>query len=363
MIDGNGSLIEMTMESSAKPLPEGPLVTYVLYAFNEEKFIREAVEGAFSQSYSPLEIVLSDDGSSDQTFEIMKEMAAEYRGPHTIILNQNESNIGIGSQLNAAWRKSRGELLILANGDDISLPTRVERVVAAWREGEWKATAIASNMEIIEQDGRRTGRLFVMRGDYSDFAQATYARFGGAGAASLAVSRRCFDVFGELLGNLLLEDGPMNLRASALGEWIFIEDPLVLYRIHGENISQAYQTGEFDPWRKRHRSAAQWQMREGQKAFVQMLWDLYSPGSRTLDPDVLKRARINAAQRLLDNQLRESYYSDSWGKSLKEWWGIMGRMFSMLGRISVKMLLPWIELRNDRWHYRSVIRNAARHSK
>jgi glycosyltransferase involved in cell wall biosynthesis len=42
------------------------------------------VEGAFSQTYSPLEIILSDDCSSDRTFEIMEEMAREYQGPHLV---------------------------------------------------------------------------------------------------------------------------------------------------------------------------------------------------------------------------------------------------------------------------------------
>ena len=71
---------------------EKPLITFALFAYNQERFIREAVEGAFSQTYSPLEIILSDDCSPDRTFEIMKEMAAEYTGPHTIVLNRNEKN-------------------------------------------------------------------------------------------------------------------------------------------------------------------------------------------------------------------------------------------------------------------------------
>ena len=53
---------------------EKPLLTFAIAAFNQEAFIREAVEAAFAQTYSPLEIVLSDDCSKDRTFDIMKEM-------------------------------------------------------------------------------------------------------------------------------------------------------------------------------------------------------------------------------------------------------------------------------------------------
>lgn len=45
-----------------------PLVTFALLAYSQEKYIREAVEGAFAQTYEPLEIILSDDCSSDRTY-------------------------------------------------------------------------------------------------------------------------------------------------------------------------------------------------------------------------------------------------------------------------------------------------------
>ena len=51
-----------------------PLVTFALFAYNQEQHIREAVDGAFSQTYEPLEIILSDDCSTDRTFEIMQEI-------------------------------------------------------------------------------------------------------------------------------------------------------------------------------------------------------------------------------------------------------------------------------------------------
>ncbi|MEO5658257.1 MAG: glycosyltransferase, partial [Polaromonas sp.] len=47
-----------------------PLVTFVLFAYNQKKFIAEAVNGALSQTYSPLQIILSDDASTDGTYEV-----------------------------------------------------------------------------------------------------------------------------------------------------------------------------------------------------------------------------------------------------------------------------------------------------
>jgi glycosyltransferase involved in cell wall biosynthesis len=55
----------------------GPLqVSFVVFAYNQERFIAEAVKGAFGQTYEPLQIVLSDDCSTDDTFRVMQALAA-----------------------------------------------------------------------------------------------------------------------------------------------------------------------------------------------------------------------------------------------------------------------------------------------
>ena len=71
---------------------EKPLVTFPLFAFNQEQYIREAIEGAFAQTYEPLEISLSDDVSSDDTFEIKVQMANEYSGVHSVKAVQQPIN-------------------------------------------------------------------------------------------------------------------------------------------------------------------------------------------------------------------------------------------------------------------------------
>ena len=73
-----------------------PLLSLLIITYNQEDYIRETLEGAFSQNYSPLEIVISDDNSTDGNFSIIKDMVSEYAGPHTIIINQNSQNLGNG---------------------------------------------------------------------------------------------------------------------------------------------------------------------------------------------------------------------------------------------------------------------------
>ena len=95
---------------------KNPLVTFALFAYNQEQFIREAVEGAFAQTYVPLEIILSDDFSTDRTFQIMQEMASIYVGPHSVITNRNASNLHVGGHINVVNRLANGELVVAAAG-------------------------------------------------------------------------------------------------------------------------------------------------------------------------------------------------------------------------------------------------------
>jgi len=138
-------------------LHERPLVTFALFAYNQEKYIRAAVEGAFAQEYSPLEIILSDDCSTDRTFEIMQELAANYRGPHEVILNRNETNRGLTPHVFGVARLAKGTLLIAAAGDDISFPNRTHAIVENWNQT--CCSAFTSDEEHYDESGTYIGYI------------------------------------------------------------------------------------------------------------------------------------------------------------------------------------------------------------
>jgi len=87
-----------------------PLVTFALFAYNQERFIREAVEGALTQDDSPLEIILSDDCSNDSTFQIIQDVAETYSGTHRVLVNRNAGNLGIGGHVRNLGAISNGKI-------------------------------------------------------------------------------------------------------------------------------------------------------------------------------------------------------------------------------------------------------------
>ena len=208
-----------------------PLVTFALFAYNQEEFVREAIESAFSQTYSPLEIILSDDASSDKTFEIMEEMAKDYNGSHVIKLNKNSNNLGIIGHVNLMFEISSGKLIVAAAGDDISLSERVECLVDAFNQSEKKALAIHSSAIKINNSNVELG-IFIPpvikhRMTPVKLARCNAIYIGATGAWN----RSLYDEFGPVVFQDAYEDLVLGFRAAITNSLVYIEKPLVRYRV------------------------------------------------------------------------------------------------------------------------------------
>ena len=212
-------------------------MTFILLSYNQEHFIREAIEGALSQTYSPLEIIFSDDCSTDSSFEIFREAAASYKGPHRIILNRNKDNMGMGGHLNNAMELANGEMIVVAAGDDVSLPERVSRIREAYELSDRKAKSIFSNTLEIDEEGRildvpeyipRKVRMY--HPDELIYEDTILT------GCSHAWSREVFKVFGPLSVPVVCEDIVIPFRSILLGEIIYLDERLVKHRRHGQNV-------------------------------------------------------------------------------------------------------------------------------
>ena len=218
------------------PIEERPLVTFALFAYNQEKYIREAVEGAFSQTYEPLEIILSDDCSTDRTFEIMQNMAHDYLGPHKLSLNKNPRNLGIGGHINKIDAMAKGELILHAAGDDISLPQRAAIIASAWLSSGHPG-AIWSNASLIDENGKSLEKLHINESRRSQTLIGENNPRDALGA-TIGVSRKLIEKFGFFDSSIFTEDVVISYRALISDGIRYIDPPLVLYRKH-ESISKA----------------------------------------------------------------------------------------------------------------------------
>jgi len=222
------------VSASARPDSDArPLASILLIAYNQKDTVAEAIAGALAQTYSPLEIIASDDASSDSTFAAMEAALAGYNGPHRIRLNRNPVNLGIGAHLSHLVGISHGELLFVAAGDDVSLPRRCERVVSTWLASGKRLDLIASALEDMDERGQAHERI--TPSDLASYRNAAdwLARPPFVVGAAQAWTRRVFDRFGPLPPGLVAEDLLMVFRAIVSGGALTLGEPLVRYRRGG----------------------------------------------------------------------------------------------------------------------------------
>ncbi len=205
----------------------------LLLAYHQQASVGAAIEGALRQTYTPLEIVISDDASTDATFAAMQAAVANYRGPHRLILNRNPVNLGIGAHLNHMVALSHGELLFIAAGDDVSLPQRCERVVEAWLQADRRPDLIAAGLVDMDEHGALHAPL--VPSDLATYRNAAdwLARPPHVIGAAQAWTRRLYDRFGPLPADAMAEDMLMVFRALLAGGAITLPDVLVQYRRGG----------------------------------------------------------------------------------------------------------------------------------
>src|SRR6202043_830314 len=109
-----------------RPLPARPLVSILVSNYNYGRFIADTIKSALEQTYSNIELIICDDGSTDNSIEVIEEYARRDARLHLI----RKANGGQSSGFNAAFAASRGEIIALLDSDDLFLPHKVERIVA-----------------------------------------------------------------------------------------------------------------------------------------------------------------------------------------------------------------------------------------
>lgn len=229
------------------PKTENPLVSFVLLAYNQEKYIADAIKGALSQDYENLEIILSDDASTDSTAEIISSMVSEYGGQHEIVTNINPLNLGLASHFNKIMNIARGEIIVIAAGDDISLPARVTRSVDILLANP-EAAFVSFTDILIDEHGkylregidktRETGKVTL-----EDYILKSQKGFSGA---SRAFFRELYDLYGPLDSNCPTEDTPLLIRGLITGEGVISPENTIKYRKHPNNLSNFTSIAKMD---------------------------------------------------------------------------------------------------------------------
>lgn len=202
-------------------------------AYNYGHFIEQAVRSVFAQTHRPLELVVVDDGSTDDTWTKLERLKLESPIPMKIVMGQHR---GVAAAMNLALRHATGEWISVLHADDYSRPDRVEKQMAVTRPGvilvhseyvcvdpAGAATGYDSSVDLPPVSGEALRDLLLFRGDVRSM--------------TVMFRRSGWEDMGGYDETLPVEDWQSILRLSKRGLIAHVPEPLVYRRVHGQNIS------------------------------------------------------------------------------------------------------------------------------
>jgi glycosyltransferase involved in cell wall biosynthesis len=234
----------MTVESAArkftpialKSLAPTPTVSVLITCFNYAAFVGQAIDSALAQTYTPTEIIVSDDASSDNSCEVVESYIARKPG---IRLLRNPHG-GMAANLNSAYRNCSGDIICLLDADDTFLPGKIEAVVKAFQSHPQAGFAI-HRASLVDNQKRQRGLYPLLSAlPTGDCAQTTYDNagilMGLPPTTNLALRREIADeIFPIPMEYTGYAEQMIHRLAPLMTELCAVDEPLARWRLHGKN--------------------------------------------------------------------------------------------------------------------------------
>jgi len=210
-------------------------VGVIIPAFNAANTLPIALESVASQTFNDWQILLVDDGSTDNTAQIVAPFLQRF-GPKIQYIHQE--NRGLPAARNTAIRASATEFLALLDADDVWLPQRLEESVKILRERPPAGLAYGGIIA-IDQDGRPTG-TFIGNSRFAEghIAPQIYMRNVDLPCPTLTFRRSCLDQVGLFDESMrATEDRDLCLRVALRYEVAFVPAVIAQYRVSANSMT------------------------------------------------------------------------------------------------------------------------------
>ena len=238
--------------------PEGGgfSATVLVIAYRMAGTIVEALDSVLAQDL-PCEVIVSDDCSGDDALDRCVARLEGYAGPHRVRVRSTAENRGLCAHLVELAALASTPVLVFQAADDLSLPHRVRRLVAAL-DANPQAMLVGSTVDDVDAQGRLL--VAATRGQPARMTQRDFLRAGSMCTvlgASMAVRRTLLVDLPPLVGKV--EDNMLSLRAALLGECLCLPEPLLRYRRHEANLGDWVfdRSGkDYATWERRQRRVA-----------------------------------------------------------------------------------------------------------
>ncbi len=265
------------------------LVTVVIPSYNHEKYVAAAVDSCLSQTYRDLEVIVVDDGSQDNSVDLLQ---TRYAGdPRVKIVTQQ--NNGAHAAINVGIHQASGEYIAILNSDDLFHGRRIEVLIQEAQQVHGIGALVFSDLEFINDEGHPAPeheradeyKMLQQRCQKTPLESLFFAGNVAMTSSNLFFSKALYDSVGEFAALRYTHDWDWALRATVHCPPIWVRENLLSYRVHGSNT-----ISESDIW---------CHIRENAFVHAKAIWTLTQRLTPTDNPS---RAGRNAYAALLHNK-------------------------------------------------------------
>jgi glycosyltransferase involved in cell wall biosynthesis len=221
-----------------------PLVSIALVTYQNAPYLVESIEGILAQTYSNIEIIITDDGSTDGSIEIIESYARKF---DRIKVFSSPVNRGISENINTAFSHCTGEYMCVIAGDDVMYPQKIEKQVA-YLEGNRDFELCFHNVDVFDEDKKSILYQWLDRYEPTRFPADALFRanwffrknirktpsgswFGRTSYIKQAVNDKRISRYHEFLFTMGM------YAAKPEGKWHTLNEVLGKYRVHSRNMS------------------------------------------------------------------------------------------------------------------------------
>ncbi len=217
------------------------LVTVVVITYNSSRFVLETLESVYRQTFSDIELIVSDDCSKDNTFSVCQEWVEQRKNRFSRAeVIQTPTNGGICKNYNFALQHAKGEWIKYIAGDDILEDNCIERFVANIRPDTFLYTCITEHLQ--NETGKKT-LYTTWIPDKSAWRQSRFMLkyLYGINGPTIFIERNHLNQLGGFEEKYpMIEDWPIAIRFTTNGWRIgIVNEPLVQWRLYGDSISHS----------------------------------------------------------------------------------------------------------------------------
>ena len=212
-----------------------PLVSVIIPVYNGEKYIAESLQCVFQQSYNPIEVIIVDDGSTDNSIQIIYEIPGEKK----IITQQNKD---VSDARNSGIKNANGEYIAFLDQDDLWDKTKLEKQIQIFLKDP-NVDLVLTDLSKFNDEGRewhpkdrhKASSRLNNRNLFENLIRKNVLMPSAVMVKKSSIKRAgFFDSNFKTCG-----DYEMWLRMAALGmKFKYLPEPLTFYRQHGENTSK-----------------------------------------------------------------------------------------------------------------------------